>query len=845
MTGSPVLAAFTHFEARQTHSIALTPDKKRLLAVNSMDARLSVYDVSDASNIEPVLIAEIPVGMEPVAVAARTSDEVWVVNEVSDSISIVSLSRRNVVATLPAADEPSDVVFAQGKAFVSCARNKMIRVFDVQTRAQIAEIPVAGIEPRALAVDAMGSKVYVAFLMSGNQTTILPSDRAPLQPPPTNIGQPAPRVALIVAANDSRINYTVLDHDVAQIDASTHAVDRYLSGAGNSLLDLAVHPQTGELWVANIDPKNLVRFEPVLKGHIADHRLTKFDLGSGGATHYDLNPGVDYGVLPNPDASSKALSEPRAIVFSDGGAKAWVAAFASDRIACIDTQTGQITSRVDVRLGSASARNMRGPRSLALKSDFNRLYVLNKLSNSITIVNTVTSAVMGEVPIGSYNPMPTVIREGRGFLYDARLSGNGTMSCATCHLDADRDGIAWDLGDPGGQLVTVMGANISAHDPTPRERVMHPMKGPMTTQTLRGMANGAPFHWRGDRAQITNFNVTFHALMAGDELPQADIEDMQTYLLSIRMHANPNLLRSGSPPTMFQDGFPTVGRDKFGVHLNHCGICHEGDRGTNNNIDLASEVGSFQPIKTPSLHTVYQRQDFNPRAGQTSLSGYGMNHDGTGFTMPIGHPYVLSELKTLQDFLDVRAYVLCFPTGTPPAVGTTFTVTPENRETIEEDILEMESLATEEQIDFTVRGLMQGRPVSYVYDWETRRYHPNSSQGVALSRSQLLEQLDMSDILNFMGTPAGEGERFAKDRNENNVPDEDEPPPELKISATTDTTIELEWTAAPEGWTLEQSGARKSFVWEPVTGPRLKFGPLLRKEEPVLDRKLYRLRRTW
>ena len=30
--------------------------------------------------------SEIPVGLEPVSVRARTNDEVWVVNEVSDSV---------------------------------------------------------------------------------------------------------------------------------------------------------------------------------------------------------------------------------------------------------------------------------------------------------------------------------------------------------------------------------------------------------------------------------------------------------------------------------------------------------------------------------------------------------------------------------------------------------------------------------------------------------------------------------------------------------------------------------------------------------------------------------------
>ena len=53
-----------------------------------------------AAQDRPVLVAEIPVGTGPVSVKARTADEVWVVNEVSDSVSIVSLSRHAVIATL-------------------------------------------------------------------------------------------------------------------------------------------------------------------------------------------------------------------------------------------------------------------------------------------------------------------------------------------------------------------------------------------------------------------------------------------------------------------------------------------------------------------------------------------------------------------------------------------------------------------------------------------------------------------------------------------------------------------------------------------------------------------------
>ena len=215
------------FEGRHTHSIGVTPDGTRLLALNTPDGWLSVFNISNPANPAPVLVAEIPVGLEPVSLRARTNDEVWVVNEVGDSVSVVSLSLGVVVATLPAADEPADVIFAQGKAFVSCARNNLLRVFDAVTREPLPSIPLEGIYPRALATDASGTKVFATFLLSGNGTTVLPAAQAPAPLLPTNRAQPlAPQTALIVAASDPLIAYNVLDRYVAEVDAATGLVTR-------------------------------------------------------------------------------------------------------------------------------------------------------------------------------------------------------------------------------------------------------------------------------------------------------------------------------------------------------------------------------------------------------------------------------------------------------------------------------------------------------------------------------------------------------------------------------------------------------------------------------------------
>src|SRR5258705_3717814 len=190
--------SFVNFEGKQVSPIRLSPNGTRLFAVNTPDGRLSVFDVTVPGN--PILIAEIPVGLEPVSVNPRNNDEVWVVNEVSDSISIVSVSRHMVVDTIYVQDEPGDVVFAGGRAFVTCGRRNQVRVFDVITHLPVGSpITLQGENPRALTVNSNATKVYVAFSLSGNRTTIIPPDQAPPQPPPTNTNLPAPPQASLIA----------------------------------------------------------------------------------------------------------------------------------------------------------------------------------------------------------------------------------------------------------------------------------------------------------------------------------------------------------------------------------------------------------------------------------------------------------------------------------------------------------------------------------------------------------------------------------------------------------------------------------------------------------------------
>jgi YVTN family beta-propeller protein len=86
-------------------------DRSRLYAVNTPDNRLEVFQVDGAGLAH---LYSVPVGMEPMALAVRDDSAVWVVNHLSDSVSVVDVSTSppRVVRTLLVGDEPRDIVFA-------------------------------------------------------------------------------------------------------------------------------------------------------------------------------------------------------------------------------------------------------------------------------------------------------------------------------------------------------------------------------------------------------------------------------------------------------------------------------------------------------------------------------------------------------------------------------------------------------------------------------------------------------------------------------------------------------------------------------------------------------------
>src|ERR1039458_7257708 len=263
----------------------------------------------------------------------------------------------------------------------------------------------------------------------------------------------------------------------------------------------------------------------------------------------------------------------------------YVAAFGTDRVAKVDTN-GNVLSFVEVALPSGSGSNVdpankRGPRGLALNATANTLYSLNRISNTISIIPTSMQGAIAEIPVGT-DPTPAAVKAGRGFLYDAKLSGTGTAACAACHIDAEMDHLAWNLGDPTADMTSFV-QNGQTFE-------YHPMKGPMTTQTLRGLQNLAPYHWRGDKPEFAAFNVAFQVLMGGTQITDVNMAAFTTFINSVLYLPNPNQNLDRSLPTSLNGGNAAAGLNDFLTvpgtlpNGNTCQFCHETNPGPGTNL---------------------------------------------------------------------------------------------------------------------------------------------------------------------------------------------------------------------------------------------------------------------
>ncbi|AGC49146.1 hypothetical protein MYSTI_07874 [Myxococcus stipitatus DSM 14675] len=807
----PALAAppsFLTFESGQVRPLAMSPDGSRLFAVNTPDNSVSVFKVEDSGL---TLQAKVTVGLEPVAVAPRGNDEVWVVNHLSDSVSVVSLTGTpRVVRTLLVGDEPRDIVFAgpKGRAFITTAHRGQHR-----THASLAGVPGAGDPqlttpgvgradvwvfdpaslgttlggtpvrilnlfgdtPRALTVSPDGRTVYAAVFKSGNQTTAVLEELVcegfnPYLPclvsggiypggspgPETNHqGVPAPEVALIVKYDrqfsqwrdelgrnwNNAIRFNLPDQDVFAIDADGLTQKEAFAHVGTTLFNMVTNPVTGTVYVSNTEANNHVRFEgpgvfggTTVQGHLAETRITAILAGTVMPRH--LNKHLDYAKLASepgfdPTAKAHSLATPLDMVVSRDGRTLYVAAYGSSKVGVFDTQALESDS-FDPRLNSGAYIPVSGggPSGLVLDEARGRLYVMTRFDNAVKVLDLATRTEVGQQVL--FNPEPVSVVQGRPVLYDAAtFSANGEASCSSCHIFGDMDDLAWDLGNPdddvtqnpiSGRLLataTLLKPHINGSG---KVSDFHPMKGPMTTQTMRGMSTSGPMHWRGDRANgffgvsgsdpnlsFMNFIVAFEGLLGRASKPTlTEMQRFTDFQLQVVLPPNPVRNLDNSLTAAQQRGlnFYAGSRRSDGLPLGEglgftCEGCHrldpsKGFYGTDGQVSFENIP---QIVKIPHLRNLYQKVGMFGNANTpffmapdsgwmgNQVRGFGMVHDGAVDTIArflsaivfipsIGVGFPLSNPDGTRR--DVEQLMLAFDTDLAPIVGQQVTLSSTN-----------------------------------------------------------------------------------------------------------------------------------------------------------------------
>ena len=892
-------SSFTLFESGQVRPLALSPDGQWLFAANTPDNRLEVFHVHP-HGLEHR--ASVPVGLEPVAVAARSATEVWVVNHLSDSVSLIELSHGGhagrVVRTLLVGDEPRDIVFAgpgHRRAFITTAHRGQHMPFDPQLttpgvgRADVWVFDVDHLgtslggepltiitlftdTPRALAVTPDGSRVYAAGFHSGNRTASIFEGLVPngfgepqgVPGPSTNFeGIPAPETSIIVKFDgahwvdelgrpyDDSLKFSLPDKDVFVIDAMAHpptpvaGSQGVFTGVGTILYNMVVNPVNGKVYVSNTDAQNDQSFEGPgsfaghsVRGHLHENRITVLSAADGVAPRH-LNKHIDYGrcCAPIPNAeNATSLALPLGMAITPDGTTLYVAAMGSSKIGVYSTAALESDTFVPSTANQIPVSGG-GPTGLALDAGTHRLYVLTRFDNAISIINTVTRTEIGHVPM--YNPEPARVVNGRRFLYDASFtSSHGDSACASCHVFGDVDSLAWNLGNPDAPVVRNLNlsapeaagevffdfvAGVPIVDPT-----FHPMKGPMVTQSLRGMANHGPMHWRGDRtgaddapsvqpdsgtfderAAFKKFQLGFVNLLGRSAfIPDADMEAFTDFILQLTYPPNPIRALDNSRTPDQQAGHDLFMSDRVFDLVGPCHKCHTTDLQGNPGSAAPGFFGTsgliafdfqVQIFKAPHFRNLYQLvgrfgqpdtpfiQPGNNDFLGDQIRGFGFLHDGSIDTVfrflsffpfspvfpgnPDGMPFT-PEGDTMRRQLE--AFLLASDSNMAPIVGQQVTLTKTNAAVAGPRIELLRSRADLGECDLVAKSHLGEHELGFTYIGGNH-FMGNRQAWPAISSTALRALAGvLGHEVTYTCTPPGSGIRVGIDRDNDGFLDGDE-----------------------------------------------------------------------
>ena len=520
---------------------------------------------------------EITVGDRPRTLAKAPNGNIWVVNQGSDSITVLNPNTGAELVTynLPRGSSPYGIAFSPdgSNAYVTLeALGKLIKI-DLTTGVQIGEVTV-GDSARGIAIDGASNFAYVTRFIS----------------PQTH--------AEVIEVNISSmtINNTIqLQKDITTIDSGDRS-----RGLPNYLNSITIAPDGNRAWVpsnkTNVDRGEFNENDPAKK-------LTFDTTVRAIQSQIDLSSKSE---LFSDQIDFDNRSQPKDTEFTPLGDYVMTALEGHNSVEILSAYNG---TRAKEITGTGKA-----PRGLALNG--NILFVHNFTSRTVSVYD-LTPFLDNAGEIVSIESISTVANEalndrvlaGKQIFYDAsdpRMSKEGYLSCASCHTGGDSDNRVWDFTDRGEGLrntISLLGrhgmGNGRVHWTANFDEIQD------FENDIRGGFNGKGF------LSDSDFNATQNPLGASKAGKSVDLDNLALFVQSLNEFPKSATRTSGGDLTTDA----VAGQSLFSSK--GCASCHSGDFFTDNlkhdvgTIQLSSGQGISQSLPgvgfdTPTLIGVWQ-----------------------------------------------------------------------------------------------------------------------------------------------------------------------------------------------------------------------------------------------
>jgi YVTN family beta-propeller protein len=528
---------------------------------SSPDGRLLYVACQDSDEVRVVnvesreVIRSIPVGHMPRGVALSPDGrQLYITNAWSDTVSVIDTTTLQVVQTLPTGAEPSGVVSDSDNTTLYIANRLSgdVSVIDLKSGQETKRL-LAGRGASYLAISPDGKWIYC--------THIYPNAGAFRSPPNSEI-------TVIGTARQTVVERKPL-HNVAGVFHVALSADGRLGVA------------------AQLRPKNLIPLAHVEHGWAFGDSLTLFGPDVGGTVQVPIDEldryyALPWGVTIAPDKSK--------IFLTTAGSESVTVIDVARLLKTVHTRRQPFVNDLSASADYVLARIPVGhnPRGVLLSPDGKRLYVANRLDDSLTVIDTTTEKLVSTIDLGGPKTADA-LRRGERLFYTADFAFQGQFGCANCHLDATIDGLQWDL-EPDG-----FGKDI------------------VDNRSLESLAGTEPFKWNGGNPDMPTEcgPRTEKYFFRSQSFNQQQLTDLVTFVYSLPYRPNRYRVPNGELTPAQERGKAIFERSrtkngKLIPEMNRCVYCHSGPKYTN---QKQVDVGTGKPTDRSPVIDVPQLSD--------------------------------------------------------------------------------------------------------------------------------------------------------------------------------------------------------------------------------------------